>query len=216
VLPYLPGANLLFTAPILFAGRLLYLPLLGLTLLAAAGAAFLLARLPLRAQGRRWVAGALLLTAVATLASVTWSLHRQYRDDLAVWDRATRVGPRNAKAWYNLGNAWMRRGEAAKAGGAYERAVALRPTLGIAWANLGAARATAGDLKLAEAAFRRAVAVDPGLAQPHAALGALLAARGAREEARRHLRTALLLDPSLPDAARARSLLAALEAKEPP
>ena len=216
VVPYLPAANLLFAAPNLFAGRLLYLPLLGFTLLAVSVVTSLLAQLPGLGAGRRWAGPGLLAAGVVLLASATLMLHTHYRDDLAVWQRATEIGPGNAKAWYNLGNAWMRRGEAGKAGTAFERAVTLRPGLGIAWANLGAARASAGDLDGAEAAFLRALAADPGLAQPHAALGALAAARGETLAARRHLRTALVLDPDLADAGRVRQLLAALEAAGPP
>jgi tetratricopeptide (TPR) repeat protein len=215
VLPYLPGANLFFAAPILFAVRLLYLPLLGFALLVVSAVAFLLGRFPGTRPGRGWAGAVLLGVGVATLSSVTLALHPYYRDDLTVWDRATQVGPQNAKAWYNLGNAWMRRGEAGNASAAYERSVGLRPGLGIAWANLGAARAASGDLASGEAAFRRALEVDPSLAQPHAALGALAAARGEIVEARRHLRTALVLDPALPDAGRIRALLATLDAGSP-
>lgn len=215
VFPLLPAANLLFAAPLLFAPRLLYLPALGATLLLAAAAASL-CRIPSAGAGGRTAALLLLAAAAAAGAALTWSQHRHYRDDLALWTRASEVAPASPKAWYNLGNSWMRRDRPREAAGAFARAAALRPGLGIAWSNLGVALLAAGEDGRGEEALERALQVDPGLAQPHAALGSLAARRGDLPAARRHLRESLRLDPLQPDAERIRAWLARIEAPPAP
>lgn len=197
-----PLANLLFPAPLLIAARVLYLPSLGMTLLVAAG----LAALPRR------IGLALLLALAAAWTWLSLDLHPHYADDLAVWSRAVDRLPGNGKAWYNLGNARMRRGDTAGALEAWERGTEVQPDLALAWSNLGLGRARAGDEEGARRDLETAIRLDPGLAQAHAALGSLAARAGDLVMARRHLRKALALDPGGPDAARIRALLEALDA----
>jgi len=210
LIPFLPAANLLFVAPVLFAERLLYLPVLGFTLLLAAAGARLLEAVT-QERMRRTLSGAVLVAVAAACAGLTLAHHAAYADDLAVWSQATKVVPGNAKAWYNLGNAWMRRSRFRAAAEAYLQSVERRPELAIGWSNLGVARAREGDGPGATEAFERALSLDAGLVQAHAGLSSQALRRGDIEAARRHLTSALLLDPEGPDAATIRALLSRIE-----
>ena len=207
----LPSANLLFTAPVLLAERLLYLPALGFTLLLASAGAALCRSVAADGQSRR-IATALVVAVVAIPYGLRALAHHPvYADDLALWRHAAEVTPGNAKAWYNLGNAWLRRSRPEAAAEAFRRSVERRPGLAIGWSNLGVARVQAGQWPGAAEAFSRALALDPTLAQAHAGLGSLALRRGNLPAARKHLQTSLLLAPEQPDAVAIGSLLERIE-----
>jgi protein O-mannosyl-transferase len=208
LIAYLPVANLLLTAPVLLAERLLYVPSLGFAVLVGCGLARLRRPSPVAAS-------AALAVLTLALGARTWSHHRDYRNDLAVWECATSATRGSAKAWYNLGNARMRLGDEPAAAAAFQQAVETMPELAIAWSNLGIALGRAGDPAAAEGALRRALSVDPGLAQAHAGLGSIALRRGDLAAARRHLRLSLALDPDQPDATALRSLLDGLRPSDP-
>lgn len=60
---------------------------------------------------------------------------------------------------YTLGQAWLDRGDPARAVGHLERAVELKPDWSAAWRTLGRARAAAGDHRAALDAFDRGAEV---------------------------------------------------------
>ena len=208
LIAWLPAANLLFIAPVLFAGRVLYLPVLGLTLLLAAAGAAASRQHP---RGRQ-VPAVLALLLIIAWTAVTWSRHATYVDDLALWGEAVERTPGNAKAWYNLGNARLRDADAAGAMHAWSAALRLHPDLAVGWSNLGVARAAQGDEAGAAESFRRALEADPALAQAHAGLGSLLLRSGDLAAGRRHLLLSLAWDPGGPDASTIRELLRRLPA----
>jgi tetratricopeptide (TPR) repeat protein len=84
--------------------------------------------------------------------------------------RATQLAPERATFVTNLGYAYQKRGELARAIETQRRALAIDPELGSAWINLGNALAEQGDYAGAAAALRRAEALDPSDPRPKASL----------------------------------------------
>jgi tetratricopeptide (TPR) repeat protein len=192
--------NLLVFIGTLLAERLLYLPSVGVCLLAAA----LVASFPRPA-----------LVAVVLLAGLgTWRTAArlpEWHDDFSLYRAAAAVSPRSARIRYNLGNAWLQKGDFAQAEEEYRNALGIYPdfadalaNLGMAFlqqgngkaaldtlqqaadrlpknpeirVNLGSARRLLGDDAGALAEFRRAIALVPGSANAWNNLGSLLLRR---------------------------------------
>jgi tetratricopeptide (TPR) repeat protein len=192
--------NLLVFIGTLLAERLLYLPSLGLCLLAGA----LVASFPRPA-----------LASVAVLACLgawrTAARLPEWHDDFSLYRAAAAVSPSSARIRYNLGNAFLQHGDFSQAEEEYRRALDIYPdfadalgNLGMAFlqqgrgqaaldtlqqaaarlpknaeirVNLGSARRLLGDEAGAEAEFRRAIALDPSSANAWNNLGSLLLRR---------------------------------------
>jgi predicted TPR repeat methyltransferase len=94
------------------------------------------------------------------------------------FERALALDPRQARAWYRLGNVREEQGRDDAAVACFDKAVALDPSNAQAWNNLGGARQRLGRDEQAIAAYRRAMAADPYLPQPCLNLGRLAVSRG--------------------------------------
>jgi tetratricopeptide (TPR) repeat protein len=114
--------------------------------------------------------------------------------------RAVERQPRDAHAWYVMGDAWRAAGDLPGALQAYTTAVELRPSLAPAWAALGSARLAAGDLPGAETAFRQALQHGGASGPLHFNLGVLCEQAQRPAEALEHYRQAVRLDPTLAEA----------------
>ncbi|GIV01053.1 MAG: hypothetical protein KatS3mg014_2668 [Actinomycetota bacterium] len=79
----------------------------------------------------------------------------------AAFERATRLDPTWADAFFNLGTVRYRRERYAEAARAFEAAVRANPADAEAWRYLGFARYGAGDAEGALAAWREAARLDP-------------------------------------------------------
>jgi len=228
---WIPGSalltsNLAFFIGTLLAERLMYLPSVGLCLLAGGAVA---------AAGRSRVAGraaaGAALLAAAACAARTWTRLPDWKDDFALYQSAARVSPRSARIRYNLGNAYLRRkqypeaeegfraalgiypefrdarinlgmavleqGRAAESLGLLESAAALAPEDADVAVNLGTAYRALGDEARAETAFRRALELDPRSARAWNNLGSIDLKRGDVSSAIKRLERAVQLDPDL-------------------
>jgi hypothetical protein len=104
--------------------RQLYLALIGPALVVGIALGRLAAR-------KAIVAALALALGLATLARNT-----DYRSEVALWEATTRVSPGKARAWNNLGHAYLQSGERERARAAFERAVVLDPAHYKAMQNL--------------------------------------------------------------------------------
>lgn len=109
--------------------RLLYLPMVGIALVASA----LAARIDKRELPR--VAVACIGCVLFTLALLTWQRNLQYTSEIALWDDAVAKNPGHARARVNLGYAHELHGELDRAEAQYRAALGLRPDL--RWAEQG-------------------------------------------------------------------------------
>ncbi|MDP3919342.1 MAG: tetratricopeptide repeat protein [Candidatus Omnitrophota bacterium] len=136
---------------IIFEHRL-YLPLFGFALAIPYGAGLILKR--------RQDLVVLLSIIVALLALLTFARNRVWKDEISLWKDTTQKSPGNARAFMNLGNAYMQRKMFDKAIPVTARAVELDPDDIYARINHGMAYEMMGRLDEALAVYQGARAVD--------------------------------------------------------
>ena len=105
-----------------------------------------------------------------------------------------------AQEWYDLGNAWLDKGEWKRAGEAYSRALALEPSLAGASFNLARALTEAGDYKGSLDILESIAKRDPGNVRVMAARAYSLYKKGDPVAALAAYREVLALDAYAPDA----------------
>jgi tetratricopeptide (TPR) repeat protein len=125
---------------------------------------------------------------------------QRYEEAGQSFREATRLNPRAALAWDQLGSVHATFGELEEAVAAGEKAVVLDPEMAVAWNNLASHLIQRGDLARAEEAARKALALEAEFAEAHNSLGNALFARGQLEEARRSYERAGELRPAFAEA----------------
>ncbi len=182
-------SNLLFFIGTLLAERLMYLPSVGLCLLAGCLAA------AAGGDRRGALAMAVMLLAVTAGAGRTLVRLPEWKDDFALYESAARVSPRSARIRYNLGNAFLRRGEYARAEENFRAALAIYPEFLDARVNLGMALLQQGRPREALGLLESAAARKPRDPDLAVNLGAAHRALGDDARAASEFRSALELDP---------------------
>jgi Flp pilus assembly protein TadD len=157
----------------------MYLPSMGIFLLAGWAAASLRAR-----ASRDWQVMVPVALVVAALAGATWARNRLWRDPVSLWSDAVQKSPMKPRPYLWLSQALQDRGDLEGALPLVERAVVLPPPLPITFQNLGVLYVKLGRPEDAERAFRRVLAF-PGAPWRGAnlSLGMLLLDRGRAGEA---------------------------------
>ena len=123
-------------------------------------------------------------------------------------EAASRLAPKEAEYFYDLGLAWNELGDVAKTIASLESAVALDPRHARAWYNLGLARNAAGQPEEALTALVRAESVAPTDARIPYARATILAKAGHPAEARAAVQRALEVQPDFPAASQLLQMLA--------
>jgi tetratricopeptide (TPR) repeat protein len=181
------------------ADRYMYLPMVGLLVLAAWG-------LPQLAGPRfERALGAAALVLVALCVPLARAQVGYWADSLMLWQHAASVTTANYVAYEKQGEALRDLGRLDEAYAGYSQALAFsdgrspryRATL---FNNLGLVDTGRNRPAAAEPEFRSAVELDPGFAEAHGNLGNVLAATGRLPEATTEYSTALRLDPSMIEA----------------
>jgi tetratricopeptide (TPR) repeat protein len=160
--------------PVPAAERFLMLPLVGIAIAAAAGAATLFERAPLERRRALLVAGVAVLIVYAALVNVR---HEAWRDDEALWKDTVAVNPRACGAQSAVGGTLLSRGmeqrspELLRDAAAHQRLALSQCSdasdearAAIIYTRLGAAEAMLGDVPKARAALERALALRPAYA----------------------------------------------------
>jgi tetratricopeptide (TPR) repeat protein len=104
----------------------LYLPSIGVAVLASTGAETLMSQLRPGTVVRRAALGAM-AALVLLFGAWTWERNAVWSDRAGLWEDAARKYPDNPRAWFNLGALYVRDGRTRQAFQAFERAIALRP-----------------------------------------------------------------------------------------
>ncbi len=123
------------------ADRLLYLPMVGIGLIASSGAATIRTRV---ARSPLVIVGSAVLLALAVLTLVR---NTQYQSEVALWEDAVRKAPHNARARVNLGYAYELSGDLDKAEHEYRSALDLNPQMRWADEGLRAVRAKRNEVE---------------------------------------------------------------------
>lgn len=172
------------------ADRYLYVPLAGLALTIFALLAWV------RSGARAWpflAAGcAVVLTALAWLG---WQRQEVFADSFNLWTDTVAKSPISDNAANNLGYAWLRKGDNARALAAFERALQLtNGKKADAWAGAAIALDRMGRPSDAVRALRSAVEIMPIYGNPDQLVKSLVA-EPADAEAWREIRSHAVIDP---------------------
>jgi tetratricopeptide (TPR) repeat protein len=174
------------------ADRYMYVPLIGLGIVAIWGMADLLNHFCKAA----WIAGGIAVMVTVALGAAT---HRQvghWENSLTLFQHAVAINPNNSLAHNNLGAAYAQQGDLKKAERHYRRSLALNPLNADAANNLAVRLSDFGQFDEAERLYRRAIRIDPKWVSYRYNYGVLLFRVGRIEEAIEQFSEALTLDPS--------------------
>ena len=142
----------------------------------------------------------------AARSAAGWLAEGNARYDAQDWkeagtaiEKSLALDPRQANAWYRLGNVREELGQDdLTAAACFEKAAALDPSNARAWNNLGSAQQRLGLGDQAIASYRRAMQADPTLAQACLNLGRLAGTRGDHALAAECFRRGMLHHPGDP------------------
>ncbi len=212
------------------ADRYTYVPLIGLFIMIAWGAAALVPRWPYRKavisimsvfiililvvttriQVGYWKNGlTLFLHAIETTENnylahynVACTLAEQNRTDEALryYASAIQIKPDYAEAYTNMGIALEKKGKFKEAIAHYQKALQIKPHLTQAYSNLGNAYLNQGKLEEAIASYTAAVNIKADSAEFRYNLGTALLSAGRTDKAMSHFFKALQIDPKYADA----------------
>jgi protein O-mannosyl-transferase len=193
------------------ADRYTYIPLIGLFIIVAWGAADLLARWR---QSRRLlqVAAGIVILACAIAAHTQL---QYWRNSTVLWARSIEVtlGLENARSYFNAGDLLRHEGKIEEAILQFSQAIRLDPDFAEAQYNLGLALMSRGRAAEAIPAFEATVRLQPQFAAGHINLGTALMTAGRPAEAVRVLTEAVRLDPHVAQAHRNLGLALANQGK---
>ena len=192
-----PVAGLIQAGQQGLADRFMYLPLIGLLIIAAWG----ISNMRLTAAPK-WVAALAVVLACAAAARIqvyAWV------NSTTLWEHAVAVTPPNSVAYEKLGDAVRERGDLAGAERLYRTALSLTAPAdagdrAITLNSLGLVLIDQGRLEEASRSFTEAVRLNPRFAEAQSNCGNALAGEGRYREAIEHYDAALGLDPLLTDA----------------
>jgi tetratricopeptide (TPR) repeat protein len=174
------------------ADRYTYVPLIGLFVMAAWGAADLLARWPARRFVLPVTASSLvLLCAFTARAQVGY-----WANSASLWQHALDVDPGNYYALNSLGAMASDAGRVDEAIARFSDAIRFAPDYPEAYNNLGLAKVRKGLAAEAVPLYRKAIGLNPSLAEAHNNLGVALTTLGRAAEAVPEHEAAVRLKPT--------------------
>jgi protein O-mannosyl-transferase len=178
------------------ADRFMYVPIVGLFIIAAWGGRDLLRRFAIGPRAAAVAAAAVVVVAawVAHAQAMTWS------DSVTLWEHAARVTDRNYIAFENKGQALREKGQLADAESNYRKALELAPSHSPGYEavihnSLAMVLEREGKSSEAREHFAAAARLSPGFAEARTNLANALASDGAFDEAIVHYRAAIDLKP---------------------
>ncbi len=188
------------------ADRYMYIPLVGLAIVAAWGVSAL-ARGP-RARRLAFVAGVCVL---GWWSVETWAQAGHWRSSEQLFEHALRLDPDNYKAHYELGRLVLTQGRYAEAEQHQREAIRIVPVWSDAYLNLGVALLGQERNDEAVKALRRANARSPSSVEARLWLGRALVAAGRYAEAVRKLEALVQQAPPAEGLVAAQILIAAVD-----
>jgi tetratricopeptide (TPR) repeat protein len=178
------------------ADRFMYVPLLGLSILAIWGATNLAARWPHR-HATLGIVGA---AALAVCGCTSHFQIKHWKDGLTLFSHAIAVTQNNALAECNLGNALGAQGHRKEAITHLQEALRLNPAYAEAHVNFGVALVLEGKTGEAIQHYQAAIECRPNYAQAHRFLAGALALEHKNDEAKQEFLAALRFKPDYPEA----------------
>ncbi len=178
------------------ADRYMYLPIIGIAIIAAWGVEELITKL--NKGNLQTIAAVLISLSIIFMSALTHMQTRHWKNGFTLFTRAVEVTEGNYLAHNNLGIAELRRGKYKKAETSFKEAIRLNPGYGEAMNNLGRAFEKQGFMNKATDQYIKTIITAP-TAQAHNNLGAMRLRSSRFDEALKEFKTALKLDPTLSD-----------------
>ncbi|HUB68737.1 MAG TPA: tetratricopeptide repeat protein [Candidatus Methylacidiphilales bacterium] len=172
--------------------HLVYLPIIGLAALFAAGAGAIIKRLP--PEGRPLAEAAALLI-VAGIAFAARGYATKFTDEETLWRYAVERNPHFILAQENLGKALLVNTQPEEAQAHFEEMLRLQPQRAASHYDLGKALVQMGRIEEGIAEYRRALSLDPTNAEAENNLGVALLQANRLSEAAAHFAQAIRLKP---------------------
>ncbi|MEP6602683.1 MAG: tetratricopeptide repeat protein [Spartobacteria bacterium] len=178
------------------ADRYIYLPQIGLALIATWGACDIVRRM-------RYRRPILVTASILSVTLMAWRARAQtayWRDSETLWRHTIAVTSDNDTAQNNLGSDLFKRGQIAEAMTLFESAVKLRPSDPLLLDNVAKGFAETGHLDEALAQYEHIVQLHPNIPEVRCGYGKVLLRKGRADEAIIQEEQAIRLRPQLPDA----------------
>ncbi|MEW6076549.1 MAG: tetratricopeptide repeat protein [Thermodesulfobacteriota bacterium] len=173
--------------------RYSYLPMIGLSIIAAWGGATVLGRMGVR----RLTVGAAAVIVLVVLAVTSWTQAGRWADKISYFKHAVDVFPGCEQRRSNLGEVLYEKGRIDEAITQLEMALKINPDFFVAHNHLGLALMQRGDRQGARDHFEKAIRANPDYPEAHNNLANLMADMGDTDGAVAHYNQALRIDPSL-------------------
>lgn len=175
------------------ADRYTYVPMIGLLVVVAWGAA----ELAQRGRAARIACSVAAAVTIAACMARTRDQLSHWRNSETLFRHAIAVTKNNFVAHNNLGNTLLEQGQIEAAIAEYETTLRIRPDYAPPHNNLGMALLNLGRVDEAIPHLQRALEAQPGFAEIHNNLGHALRRKGGLDEAIRHYERAIELRPAL-------------------
>lgn len=177
------------------ADRYTHIPMIGISIMLAWGAAEVVERWP--------VARLVVIPGIASLAiawtAVTWLDLRYWQNSISLFERSVNVTTDNYVAHSALGEALLDAGRVDEAVPHLLETLRLRPNSVRARVDLASIFSKRNQMAEAETQYRIALQIDPEDAEAHHGLGVVLAEKGDVQEAQAQLTRAIQLRPDNAD-----------------
>jgi protein O-mannosyl-transferase len=177
------------------ADRYTHIPMVGISIVLAWGAAEVIGRWP--AIRPVMIAG--IACSALAWTTVTWLDLRYWRNSISLFERAVDVTVDNYIAQNALGEALLDAGRVDEAVPHFLETLRVRPNSVRARVDLASILSKRNQMAEAETQYRIALQIDPEDPEAHHGLGVVLAEKGDVEEALAHLTKAIQLQPDNAD-----------------
>ena len=182
---WLPISNLVPSAYFL-AERYFYLPLLGITLVAAVGFEAW--------RKRSTISYVAIFAVVIVFGMLTVHRNQEWKNEYRLWSATLKHQPENPKAHYYFANALRERGQYNEAVNHFKRAIQLKSDFIWAWVNLANLYTLGHDYDAAIPTYRKVLELDPDQAVAHNNIGCAFYNMGNADSAKIHYSRAVELN----------------------
>jgi len=186
------------------ADRYTYLPSLGIFTLIGAGVSLLFKKALLLKRKSSLSGLVLTFTCIFIfLSQLTIKQIKIWQNSEKLWSYVLNAFPfprSDPLVYYNLGNAYSKKGELDKAISQYKRALILKPNYAEAYNNLGSVYTIKGRLDEALAEIEQALAINPKYAMAYNNLGSVYLIKGELDKAISQYKQAIAIKPNYAEA----------------
>ncbi len=145
----LPALDIRFITSRPIAEQRLYLPSVGLCLLAGS-----------QMSPKLW-SRILLILIIVSFSGITFARNFDWRDSVRFWEKTVRQSPTSARAWNNLGLSYERQGNISGAINSYRSSILLKPDSEYGYINLANLLFNVGQYSEAKQLYEKLLSITP-------------------------------------------------------